>query len=76
MKRRVAEMESEAAKLREMHEQAAKNEQPSSTEGSVDAMETKEDRQAADERSVHVGNVSSVIPHTFTCGSNSSVLQG
>ena len=56
MKERVAEMEAEAAKLRELHEQAAKEQTPSV--GGDDAMESEDDRLAADERSVHIANVS------------------
>lgn len=56
MKERVAEMEAEAAKLRELHEQAAKEQSPSVA--GDDNMESEDDRLAADERSVHVGNVS------------------
>jgi len=55
MKERVAQMEAEAAKLRELHEQAAKEQSPSI--GGDDAMETEDERLATDERSVHVANV-------------------
>ncbi len=56
MKEGVAQMEAEAAKLRELHEQAAKEQSPSI--GGDDAMETEDERLATDERSVHVANVS------------------
>ncbi|KAG6820447.1 hypothetical protein H0H93_000443 [Arthromyces matolae] len=54
MKQRVAEMEKEAQKLREL--QAAAD--SSATVGSEDhAMETEEDKTMADNRSIYVGNV-------------------
>ena len=56
MKKRVEEMEAEASKLREMHE--AEQKDADGQEGSQgEAMETEDDRQAADSRSVYVGNV-------------------
>lgn len=58
MKQRVAEMEREANKLREL--QAAAAEQ-SNTEEGESAMETDEDKAGADNRSVYVGNVSQII---------------
>lgn len=57
MKQRVAEMEREANKLREL--QAAAEQATSATsveEGDV-TMHTEEDRAAADMRSIHIGNV-------------------
>ncbi|KAG6833785.1 hypothetical protein H0H87_001217 [Tephrocybe sp. NHM501043] len=57
MKQRVAEMEKEAKKLRELQAQAAA-EEANNTVGSEDTvMETEEDKSAADSRSVYVGNV-------------------
>lgn len=53
MKQRVAEMEMEANKLREL--QAAAEQNQSADAGS--AMETDEDKAGADGRSVYVGNV-------------------
>lgn len=53
MKQRVAEMEMEANKLREL--QAAAEQNQASDAGS--AMETDEDKAGADGRSVYVGNV-------------------
>lgn len=56
MKERVKQMEAEAAALREMHAAAEKeNAQKASEEGQD--METEDDRAAADNRSVYVGNV-------------------
>lgn len=59
MKQRVAEMEKEASKLRELQAAAEKAESgsPEGTESGV-PMETEEDRAAADGRSIYVGNVS------------------
>jgi len=51
MKRRVAEMESEAAKLREMQQFDDGTQDPGSAGGS------REDREDVDARSVFVGNV-------------------
>ncbi|CAL1702333.1 unnamed protein product [Somion occarium] len=58
MKQRVAEMEKEASKLRELQAAAEKAESgsPEGTESGV-PMETEEDRAAADGRSIYVGNV-------------------
>jgi len=53
MKQRVAEMEAEANKLREM--QAAAEQESNSADGG--AMDTDEDKTLADSRSVYVGNV-------------------
>lgn len=58
MKQRVEEMEAEAKKLREMQAAAEKSVDSSASVGSGDAMETEDDRQLADERSIYVGNVS------------------
>ena len=55
MKKRVEEMEAEAAKLREL--QAAAEEPQDGTGSNAEAMETDDDRHAADERSIYVGNV-------------------
>lgn len=56
MKKRVEEMEAEASKLRELHEAQQKaGESQGGSQG--DAMETEDDKQAADERSIYVGNV-------------------
>ncbi|KAJ7499147.1 hypothetical protein FB451DRAFT_1014986 [Mycena latifolia] len=55
MKQRVAEMEKEAIKLRELQAAAAME---SNTAGGEDTnMETEEDKTIADSRSVYVGNV-------------------
>jgi hypothetical protein len=51
MKARVAEMEAEAAKLREMQAQTDKQ--------TAEEASTEEDKAAADARSVYVGNVRS-----------------
>lgn len=55
MKQRVAEMEKEAKKLREL--QAAAEEANSAVGGQDTAMETEEDKTLADSRSIYVGNV-------------------
>ncbi|KAG6886076.1 hypothetical protein C0993_004066 [Termitomyces sp. T159_Od127] len=56
MKQRVAEMEKEAKKLRELQAAA---EEANSAVGSQDAaMETEEDKTVADSRSIYVGNSS------------------
>ncbi|PPQ77705.1 hypothetical protein CVT25_011140 [Psilocybe cyanescens] len=55
MKQRVAEMEREATKLREL--QAAAAEQANSADETGSAMETDDDKAGADNRSVYVGNV-------------------
>lgn len=54
MKQRVAEMEREANKLRELQAAA---EQEHSAEENGGAMETDEDKANTDSRSVYVGNV-------------------
>ena len=55
MKQRVAEMEAEAAKLREMQAEAeAKEAQPESPGTPMDA---EDDKTLSDARSVYVGNV-------------------
>ena len=56
MKQRVAEMEREANKLREL--QAAAEQANHSGEDSGAAMDTEEDKALSDSRSVYVGNVS------------------
>lgn len=58
MEKRVKEMEAEALKLREMQEEARKQDVDSGADEGQVPMETEDDRQAADERSVYVGNVS------------------
>lgn len=55
MKQRVAEMEREASKLRELQAAAAEQSAQSGDDGSV--VENEEDKAAADGRSVYVGNV-------------------
>lgn len=57
MKQRVAEMEREAEKLRELQAAAEKE----NGDDVVVAMETDEDKTASDGRSVYVGNVSSFV---------------
>ena len=57
MKQRVAEMEMEAKKLRELQAEAEASQQ----KGQEAAMETDEDKNSADGRSVYVGNVSPVF---------------
>lgn len=56
MKARVAEMEAEAQKLREMTAAAEANTNGAAPEGDVSMSD--EDREATDQRSVYVGNVS------------------
>jgi polyadenylate-binding protein 2 len=56
MKQRVAEMEREANKLREL--QAAAEQAAHSADETGGSMETDEDKANADNRSVYVGNVS------------------
>lgn len=56
MKQRVAEMEREANKLREL--QAAAEQANHSGDDSGTAMDTEEDKALSDSRSVYVGNVS------------------
>ncbi|KAG6911636.1 hypothetical protein DXG01_007886 [Tephrocybe rancida] len=56
MKQRVAEMEKEAKKLRELQAQAAA-EEANNAGGEDTVMETEEDKSMADSRSVYVGNV-------------------
>ncbi|KAL1761392.1 hypothetical protein FB107DRAFT_201164 [Schizophyllum commune] len=55
MKQRVEEMEKEAAKLREMQEAAEKASESGVSGGAP--MDTEEDKTAADNRSIYVGNV-------------------
>ncbi|TFK43168.1 hypothetical protein BDQ12DRAFT_674509 [Crucibulum laeve] len=55
MKQRVEEMEREATKLRELQAAAEQASNASGEEGAP--METEEDKSAADNRSVYVGNV-------------------
>jgi hypothetical protein len=70
MKQRVAEMEKEADKLRQL--QAAAE---TATEGG-DAIVTDEDKAVADSRSVFVGNVSVCFLglHVYICGLGCSGL--
>lgn len=82
MKQRVEEMEREANKLRELQAAAEKAER-----GSVEAsdtsvpMETEEDKAAADNRSIFVGNVSSpcsrspLITRRINTFSHRSIIQ-
>ena len=58
MKQRVAEMEMEANKLRELQAAA---EQANAGDDSGSAMETDDDKAGADGRSVYVGNVSHIF---------------
>lgn len=58
MKARVAEMEAEAAKLREMQEQANNGMGAGDGASSQAAMLTEEEKEEVDARSVYVGNVS------------------
>jgi hypothetical protein len=58
MKQRVAEMEAEAQKLRELQAAA---EQATEAEADVPMAATDEDKAAADSRSVHVGNASTPL---------------
>lgn len=61
MKSRLEEYEKEAAQLREMRDaQEREAKAIAAVAGPADssAMETEDDKQAADERSVYVGNVS------------------
>jgi polyadenylate-binding protein 2 len=60
MKQRVAEMEMEAKKLREMQAAAEENVHPDES-----ASTTEEDKAASDGRSIYVGNVCS-IPNVFS----------
>ena len=53
-----AEANAEAAKLRELQADAERQQGVDGEEGAGGSMETEDDRQAADERSVYVGNVS------------------
>lgn len=55
MKQRVEEMEKEAAKLREMQAAAEKASEAGGSDGTP--MDTEEDKTAADNRSIYVGNV-------------------
>ena len=59
MKARVAEMEAEAAKLRELTAASEAASQGASNGGEGDVNMSDEDREATDSRSVYVGNVSS-----------------
>lgn len=58
MKQRVAEMEMEANKLRELQAAA---EQANVGDDTGSAMETDDDKAGADGRSVYVGNVSVIV---------------
>lgn len=56
MKKRVEEMEAEAKKLRELQAAAEQQQQSAGDDNAGEAMDTEE-QQAADVRSVYVGNV-------------------
>lgn len=58
MKQRVEEMEREASKLRELQAAAAASNAEGGEGEGGEAMETDDDKAAADSRSVYVGNVS------------------
>ena len=58
MKKRVEEMEAEAKKLRELQAAAESQQQNVVGDNGEDPMQTEDDRQAADEKSIYVGNVS------------------
>ncbi|GAA5847911.1 hypothetical protein JCM3766R1_003183 [Sporobolomyces carnicolor] len=72
MKARVAEMEAEAQKLREMTAAAEANTNGAAPEGDVSMSD--EDREATDQRSVYVGNVDynatpeEIQQHFASCG--------
>ncbi|UZJ52952.1 hypothetical protein CBS101457_002272 [Exobasidium rhododendri] len=72
MKARVAEMEAEAAKLREMQEQAGDG--MGSGDGSQAMVLTEEEKEEVDARSVYVGNVDygatpeEIQQHFQSCG--------
>jgi len=74
MKKRVEEMEAEAAKLRELQADAERQQGVDGEEGAGASMESEDDRQAADERSVYVGNVDysstpeEIQAHFQSCG--------
>ena len=57
MKQRVAEMEREAEKLRELQAAAENGQNTGELEGANASMGTEEEKAAADSRSVYVGNV-------------------
>lgn len=59
MKQRVAEMEAEAAKLRELNEAAERE-----MEGAAPAHPTEEERMKTDARSIYVGNVRCIVSYT------------
>ncbi|WFD27236.1 hypothetical protein MNAN1_002232 [Malassezia nana] len=69
MKQRVAEMEAEAAKLRELNEAAERE-----MEGAAPAHPTEEEKMQADARSIYVGNVDygatpeEIQQHFQSCG--------
>jgi hypothetical protein len=67
MKQRVEEMEAEAKKLRELQAAAEKSAETGASSANGEAMETEDDRQAADERSVYVGNVSTTSSDKRVC---------
>ena len=64
MKQRVEEMEKEAAKLREMQEAAEKASESGVSGGAP--MDTEEDKTAADNRSIYVGNVRGLADGTVS----------
>jgi len=61
MKQRVEEMEREANKLRELQAAAERASHSDSADDSAGAMVTDEDKAAADNRSIYVGNVGAVL---------------
>ncbi|WFD23870.1 Polyadenylate-binding protein 2-B [Malassezia equina] len=69
MKQRVAEMEAEAAKLRELNEAAERE-----MEGAAPAQPTEEEKMKTDARSIYVGNVDygatpeEIQQHFQSCG--------
>ena len=63
MKQRVAEMEREANKLREL-QAAAEKEANSGDDAS--AVEAEDDKLLTDGRSIYIGNVSAAVPETST----------
>lgn len=66
MKERVAEMEREASKLRELQAAAESATTDSEMDGSGVPMESEEDKALIDSRSVYVGNVSGIcVASTF-----------
>jgi len=73
MKQRVAEMEMEANKLRELQAAA---EQANAGDDSGSAMETDDDKAGADGRSVYVGNVSDTVFFSASKSERQTLLGG